>query len=178
MSTIKILDRNFNVYLTEEQIHQAILLISQNMNIDLADKDPLFICILNGAFMFAADLFKEIDFPCQVTFIKLASYDGTNSSGKINQLVGLKENIAGRNIVLVEDIIDTGLTIKYLLDELSLKRPSSIKVATLLLKREALKIDIEPDYIGFKVSNTFLVGYGLDYDGYGRNLRHIYSEAE
>ena len=178
MLSIKIFDRNFEIYLSENQIHDAVVAIAKKMNIDFAEKNPLFIGVLNGSFMFAADLFKEINFPCQITFIKLASYTGTQSSGKINELVGMKENIEGRNIVLIEDIIDTGLTIKYLIDELMLNIPASIKVATLLLKPDSLKIDIKPDYIAFQVPNKFLVGYGLDYDNYGRNLKHIYSEVE
>jgi len=178
MSTIKILDRNFIIYLSELQIQQTLLSIAQKMNNTLFNQDPLFICVLNGSFMFASDLFKEINFPCEITFLKLASYKGTQSSGKINQLVGLKENIEGRNIVLIEDIIDTGLTITYLINELNSLKPASIKIATLLLKPEALKFDIKPDYVGFEVPNKFLVGYGLDYNGYGRNFKHIYSEIE
>ena len=178
MTSIKILDKEFEIYLSEEKIKERILSLAQKINIDLIDKNPLFICVLNGSFIFASDLFREINFPSQITFIKTSSYNGTKSSGKINQIIGLTENIEGRNIVLIEDIIDTGLTIKFLLDELSLKKPASIKIATLLLKRDTLKFDIKPDYIGFEVSNTFLVGYGLDYDGYGRNLKQIYAERK
>ena len=178
MSTIKILDRNFKIYLSEWQIQHAVLSIAQKINNELMGQEPLFICILNGSFMFASDLFKEIVFPAQLTFMKVSSYEGTQNSGIMKQLIGLDENIEGRNIVLIEDIIDTGLTIKYLLDELNLMKPASIKIATLLLKPEALKFNIKPDYVGFEVTNNFLVGYGLDYNSYGRNLKNIYSEIE
>lgn len=178
MLTAQIKDRNFSIFINSQQLNNRIVELASTINKDVADKDPLFIGILNGSFMFAADLFKEFNFPCQISFIKIASYQGSKSTGNITELLGLKENIAGRHIILIEDIIDTGLTIKHLLEELIAKKPASLRIATLLLKREALKIEINPEYVGFEVPNKFLVGYGLDYDGYGRNLKHIYAEVE
>lgn len=178
MPTIQIKDRHFSVFIDEQRLSKRIAEMSITISNELVNKDPLFIAILNGAFMFASDLFKELNFPCQISFIKVASYHGTQSTGKVDQLVGLKESIEGRNIVLIEDIIDTGVTMKHLLDQLQAHKPASICIATLLLKREALKEDITPNYIGFEVPHQFLVGYGLDYDGYGRNLKHIYAEVE
>jgi hypoxanthine phosphoribosyltransferase len=176
--TITIKDRQFTVFFSEQQLQTRIAELAQLISSDLKDKDPLFISVLNGAFMFTSDLLKGMTFPCQVSFIKVASYHGgTTSSGTINSLMGLSENLAERHIVLVEDIIDTGLTMQYLLEQLELQEPASITIATLLLKKEALKVPIHPQYIGFEVPHTFLVGYGLDYDGYGRNLRHIYGEV-
>jgi hypoxanthine phosphoribosyltransferase len=179
MGNIKINDRQFNVFLNEQQLLARISEMALSISHELGDKDPLFISILNGAFMFASDLLKEVNFPCQLSFIKVASYHGgIESSGSITSLLGLHEDIKGRHIVLIEDIIDTGLTMHHLLEQLKLQEPASISIATLLLKKEALKIPISPNYVGFEVPHKFLVGYGLDYDGYGRNLRHIYAETE
>ncbi len=178
MLITQIKSRNFSIFINAQQLNKRITELALTMSKDVADKDPLFIAVLNGAFMFAADLFKEFDFPCQISFVKIASYQGTQSTGNITELLGLKENIEGRHIILIEDIIDTGLTIKHLLEEVIAKKPASLRIATLLLKREALKIEINPEYVGFEVPNKFLIGYGLDYDGYGRNLKHIYEEVE
>ena len=175
---IQIKDKIFSIYIPEDKIQKRIAGIAKEIARDHGVKDPLFICILNGSFMFASDLFKELNFPCQVSFIKFSSYEGGQSSGKIKELVGLKEDVENRHVIIVEDIIDTGLTIRYLLEELHTKKPLSVCVATLLLKKEALSIDIKPEYVGFEVPDKFLVGYGLDYDGHGRNQRHIYAEIE
>ena len=178
MSIIKILDRHFEVYISAEKIESRVKEIAEHISEVYADKTPFFIGILNGSFMFASDLLKNLDFPCQVSFMKLASYAGTQSQGVVNNLVGLKENIEGRHVIIIEDIIDTGLTISHLLEELEAKKPASISIATFLLKPEALKKDIKPHYVGFEVPVKFLVGYGLDYDGYGRNLKQIFTEVE
>src|SRR6185436_9171764 len=127
-----------------------------------------------GAFLFMADLFKNVNLECEISFIKVSSYSGTASSGNVKNLIGLNENISGRDIIVVEDIVDTGDTMKYLLDELKKQNPSSVKLATILFKPEALKQDVKPDYVGFKIPPAFVVGYGLDYDGLGRNLNDIY----
>jgi hypoxanthine phosphoribosyltransferase len=178
MLITQIKNRNFSIFINAQQLNNRITELASTISKDIADKDPLFIAVLNGSFMFAADLFKEFNFPCQISFVKIASYQGSKSTGNITELVGLKENIEGRHIILIEDIIDTGLTIQHLLEEVIAKKPASLRIATLLLKREALKIEINPEYVGFEVPNKFLIGYGLDYDGYGRNLKHIYAEVE
>lgn len=168
-------DKTFEVSIPESKILERIAKIAKQMNKDLATEHPLFIVVLNGAFLFAAELFKRLDFPCEITFIRVASYEGTSSTGKIRNLLGMDTNIAGRNVVIVEDIIDRGDTMVFLLDELHKKSPDSIKISSLLLKPKALLHDIHCDYTGFEVPNDFLVGYGLDYDELGRNLNDIYT---
>lgn len=174
---IKIKDRYFEIFFSSDTILKRVKEIAEKITAEYADKNPFVIGVLNGSFMFASDLLKELEFPCQVSFMKLSSYKGTQSTGEISNLIGLKEDIEGRHVIIIEDIIDTGLTISHLIKELKLKNVASFKIASLLLKPEALKIEVSPDYVGFEVPVKFLVGYGLDYDGYGRNLKHIYTEV-
>ncbi|MBC7383911.1 MAG: hypoxanthine phosphoribosyltransferase [Bacteroidia bacterium] len=178
MGILKLLDRRFEVLLNSQIIIRRVKLLAKSINKDLRKDDPLFIVVLNGSFMFAAELLKWINFPCQVQFIKVSSYDGTQSSGRVQSILGLNQSIKDRNVIILEDIIDTGLTVDYLINTLILNEPLSIKICSLLLKPESLKVPIIPDYIGFEVGNYFLVGYGLDYNGYGRNLKNIYVEVE
>ena len=146
------------------------------MNAELVGKNPLFVCILNGSFMFAAELFKRIDLvEAEISFVKLASYEGDKTTGKVKQLIGLNENIEGRTIVILEDIVDTGITIENILVQLDKLNPHEVKIATLLLKPDALQKDVQLDYTGLEIPNNFIVGYGLDYDGHGRNLIDIYT---
>lgn len=177
---IRIKDKSFEIFLPEEQIQTAIRQVAGDINKDYADRDPVFICILNGAFMFGADLFKEIDFPCQISFVKMASYVGTESSGKIRYLIGLNENenLYDRDVIIVEDIVDTGKTLMSILPQIVEKKPRKIEVATLLFKPDAYTTDYPIKYRGLDIPNDFIVGYGLDYDGYGRNLRDIYVLSE
>ena len=174
MNKIKIRDKEFTVTIPEADIRRRIAEMGAAMNGDLGNFFPLFISVLNGAFLFTADLLRHISVECEVTFVRLASYNGMQSTGQVKNLLGLGDNIAGRHVVLLEDIIDTGHTVVYLLEELKKHQPASIRLATLLLKPAALKHDLRPDYVGFEVGNDFLVGYGLDYDGLGRNLNDIY----
>jgi hypoxanthine phosphoribosyltransferase len=174
LSIIQVKDKSFELSITEEEILTSIRKLAEKINAEMKGKKPLFICILNGAFMFASDLLKEINIPCEITFIRLKSYYGMNSVGKIKEVHELIEDIKDRNIVIVEDIIDTGYTIRHLLQQMQEKKPKSIKVATLLFKPAALQLDIKPDYVAMEIPNEFIVGYGLDYDGEGRNLRDIY----
>lgn len=160
--------------ITANAIKQRVKKLSDQINLDYKGKQPLFLGVLNGAFLFMADLFKGINLECELSFIKVASYNGTASSGNVKSLIGLKENISGRDIIVVEDIVDTGDTMKYLLSELQKHQPNSIKLATFLFKPSALKHNLKPDYVGFEIEPAFVVGYGLDYDGYGRNLNDIY----
>ncbi|NLE34565.1 MAG: hypoxanthine phosphoribosyltransferase [Bacteroidales bacterium] len=174
MNEITLLDREFSVYITEDEIQSRITALAEKINEDLKGQDILFFGVLNGVFLFAADIFRQITIDCQVSFIKLASYDGTSSTGKIKELIGWNEDITGKTVVVLEDIVDTGATLERVIGELKLRKAADIKICTLLFKPEAYTRDIPIDYIGFEIPNNFVVGYGLDYDGYGRNLKAIY----
>lgn len=174
MDTIKIKDKEFEKYLTREQIEEGIDKVAEVMSKDLADKSPLFLGILNGSFMFVSELMKRVNIPAELTFVKLSSYQGVNTTGNIKEILGLVEDIENRTVVVLEDVIDTGNTIEEILEQLGQKKPREIKVATLLFKPAAMQKDIKPDYVALEIPNDFIVGYGLDYDGYGRNLPDIY----
>ncbi|WP_346855203.1 hypoxanthine phosphoribosyltransferase [uncultured Draconibacterium sp.] len=176
MKKVKILDKEFEIFIPYEKIRSVIEKMADQMNTELADKDPLFLCILNGSFMFAAELFKRIDFvESEISFVKLASYEGDSTTGKVKQLIGLNEEIEGRTVVVLEDIVDTGITINNIQDQLDKMKPKEVLVATMLLKPDALQKEVNLKYVGLEIPNDFIVGYGLDYDGYGRNLLDIYS---
>lgn len=176
MKKVKILDKEFEIYIPYEKIRSVVEKMADQMNEELADKDPLFLCILNGSFMFAAELFKRINFvESEISFVKLASYNGDKTTGRVKQLIGLNEKIEGRTVVVLEDIVDTGITINNIGDQLAKLNPKEVLVATLLLKPDALQKEVDLKYIGLEIPNDFIVGYGLDYDGYGRNLLDIYS---
>lgn len=175
MSIIQIKDKQFALSIPESEILKAVRQVGEAINRDLANKNPLFICVLNGAFMFAGDLMKTVNVPCEITFIKLSSYDGLYSSGAVKEIIGLNESVVGRNVVVVEDIVDTGITMERILGSLRAKGANEIHVATFLQKPDALQRDIQVDYVAMKIPNDFIVGYGLDYDGYGRNLKDIYT---
>ncbi len=175
MKQVKIHDKAFELFISWEKIESEVQKMADKMNKDLAGTNPLFVCILNGSFMFAAELFKRIDLvETEISFVKLASYSGDSSSGSIKQLIGLNEDITGRTVVILEDIVDTGLTIENILEQLSELNPQQVLIATLLLKPDALKKEVQLDYIGMEIPNDFIVGFGLDYDGHGRNLIDIY----
>ncbi len=175
MGNIQIKDKLFSLSMPESDILKAVKAVANQINTDLSGSNPLFICVLNGAFMFASDLMKEISFPCEITFIKLSSYEGLYTSGSVKEIIGLNESVVGRNVVVVEDIVDTGITMERILESLVAKGAKDIHVATFLQKPDALQRDIKIDYIAMKIPNDFIVGYGLDYDGYGRNLKDIYT---
>ncbi|MGB8358786.1 MAG: hypoxanthine phosphoribosyltransferase [Bacteroidales bacterium] len=174
MNEITVLDREFTEYITEDEIQSRITAMADKITEDLKDHDVLFFGILNGSFLFAADIFRQIKLNAQISFIKLASYEGTGSSGKIKELIGWNEDISGKTVVVLEDIVDTGSTLERIIGELTLRKASEVKICTLLFKPDAYTKDIPIDYIGFEIPNSFVVGYGLDYDGYGRNLKSIY----
>jgi hypoxanthine phosphoribosyltransferase len=176
MPSIQVLDRNFDIFIQEDKILNRVKTLAESINQDYAGKPVVFVAVLNGSFMLASDLMKQIELECRIEFIKASSYTGTQSTGNIKELIGLKGDIAGHHVLIIEDIIDTGLTIDYIINSLKEKNPESIEVCSLLLKPEALQVDLKPKYIGFEVENKFLLGYGLDYDGFGRNLKHIYIE--
>ena len=178
MNTVKIKDKEFAVSIPEEKILKEVERLAAQISRDLEGKNPLFLGILNGSFMFAADLFRRITIPAEISLVKLASYEGTASTGVIKEVIGLSESISGRTIVVVEDIVDTGCTMQKLLENLGTRSPESIHVCTLLLKPEKLKVDLDVEYVALEIPNDFIVGYGLDYDGYGRNLKDIYTVVE
>jgi hypoxanthine phosphoribosyltransferase len=174
MSSIKVLDKEFEPYISEEAIQNKISELAQQLNQEYAGKRPIFLSILNGSFLFTADLFRQITIEAEVCFIKLASYKGTTSSGNVITAIGLDANVSGRDIIIVEDIIDTGKTLHHFLPQLESSQPKSIKIAVLLNKKEALAYPVNVDYACFDIPNKFVVGYGLDYDGLGRNTKEIY----
>ena len=175
---IQVLDKKFEPYIKAQQIQEQINVLAKQLNEDYADKKPLFIAILNGAFMFASDLFKELTIDAEICFIKLASYKGTKSTGNVITSIGLDIPLTNRHVIIIEDIVDTGKTLSEFLPQLTSQQPASLKIAALLHKPEALKHPLTIDYLGFNVPNKFLLGYGLDYDGLGRNLKEIYQLVE
>ncbi len=178
MKRITIKDKEFDIFITREVIADAIDKIATKMSEDLKDRNPLFICVLNGSFMFASELMKRVNIPAEVSFVKMSSYVGTSSTGAVKEIYGLQEDISGRTVVIVEDIVDTGNTMKQMLDQLNAKNPKEILVSSLLLKPEALVQDVPLNYIALEIPDAFVVGYGLDYDGYGRNLPDIYQVVD
>jgi len=174
MHSIKILDKEFVPYLSEAEIQEKIKQLAVELNKDYAGKRPIFLSILNGSFLFTADLFKQITIEAEVCFIKLASYKGMTSSGNVITAIGLEANVTGRHIIIMEDIIDTGKTLHHYLPQLASSSPASVKIAVLLNKKEARQYPVDIDYTCFDIPNKFVVGYGLDYDGLGRNSKDIY----
>ncbi len=171
---INVLDKTFIPYISSTELSHEIKRMGKALTIDYAGKQPLFISILNGSFMFSADLFKELQIPAEICFIKLASYKGTRSSGHVITAIGLDTSVKDRHVVVLEDIVDTGKTLSAFLPELQNQQPASLSICTLLHKPEATVFPLELSYIGFSIPNRFVVGYGLDYDGFGRNLPEIY----
>jgi len=174
MHSIKVLDKEFIPYLSENEIQEKIAALAIQLNHDYAGKKPIFLSILNGSFLFTADLFKQITIEAYVCFIKLASYKVMTSSGNVITAIGLEANVTGRDIVILEDIIDTGKTLHHYLPQLTSSGPASVKIAVLLNKKEARQYEVKVDYTCFEIPNKFVVGYGLDYDGLGRNSKEIY----
>jgi len=178
-NTIEVGDKQFELFIGNESINQRSRQIAAALNQTYAERCPVFIGVLNGCFLFLADLVKEITIPCEVGFIRVASYQGTATSGKIKEAFGLPENLKGRDIILVEDIVDTGLTLKFILEKVYLQEPASVSVCALLYKPEAILSPLkELEHVGFEIPNEFVVGYGLDYNGLGRNLNDIYRVTE
>lgn len=171
---VKVHDKHFEPFISADKIQHEVSRIAEEMNRDLASKDPIFLGILNGAFMFASDLYKQLTFPCQITFLKLASYSGTQSTGTVKQLIGINRDLKDRVVVILEDIVDSGVTLETIIRQLSGYQPAEIRVATFLHKPEATVREVKLHYVGMKIPNDFILGYGLDYDGYGRNFKEIY----
>jgi len=174
MDQVIIHDKIFIPFISEEKIKERVRELAGKINLDYAGKKPLLIGILNGSFIFAADLFRELIIEAEISFVKLASYKGISATGQVVTAIGLKEELHGRHVIIVEDIIDTGKTLYSFLPGLYKQHPASISIAALLTKPEALEVDMKADHCGFEIENKFVVGYGLDYDGLGRNLPRLY----
>lgn len=171
---IQILDKQFETFLPAQMIQEEIAVLAKKISSDYAGKDVVFIAVLNGAFMFAADLFKQLTIPCEISFVKVSSYKGLETSGRVDELIGLNTNITNREVVVIEDIVDTGITIDKIFTLLRSHEPASVKIATLLFKPDAFKGKNHPNYVAITIPNIFVVGYGLDYNEKGRNLDQIY----
>ena len=173
--TIKVKDKTFTVSISERALKRQIKRIAEKINRDYEGREPVFLAVLNGSFIFAADLLREIDMPCEISFVKLASYEGTSSTGSIREVIGLNVDITGRPVIILEDIVDTGLTMAHMLDTLKKQNPESINICTLLLKPDKLQVKLDIRYVCMQIPDDFVVGYGLDYDGFGRNTKDIYT---
>jgi hypoxanthine phosphoribosyltransferase len=175
MNEIRILEKKFREFIPEADIKKRIEELALQINNDLRGKDVIFLGILNGAFLFAADLFRRIEFPAKISFVKYASYKGTSSSGEIKELIGWNDDIKGKSVVIVEDIVDTGSTIERIVGELLIRKAAEVRIAALFFKPSAYMKSIEIDYTGFEIPDNFVIGFGLDYEGYGRNLPSVYT---
>ena len=178
MNTVKIKDKSFRVSIPEAEIKQRVKALAEQMSKDLEGKNPIFLGVLNGSFIFAADLMREMTVPCEISFVKLASYQGTTSTGKVREVLGINEDLSGRTVVIVEDIVESGQTMKQMIESLGTRNPESVRICTLFFKPEKLKEDLNLDYVAFSIPDDFIVGYGLDYDGLGRELKDVYTIVE
>ena len=178
MSVVKIKDKTFKISIPENEILKRVKAVADRINHDMAGKNPLLIAVLNGAFVFAADLMRMLTIPCEISFVKLASYEGTTSTGKGREVLGINEDLHNRTVIIVEDIVDTGLTMKRMVESIGTRHPESVHICTLLLKPEKLQVDLNVEYAAMEIPNDFIVGYGLDYDQQGRHLRDIYTVVE
>ncbi len=178
MSNIKIHDKEFVKTISHDEIVAEVKRVAANINRDYAGKRPLLLGVLNGSFMFAAELMRNLEIECEISFVKLSSYQGTNSTGVIKEVLGLSESITGRDVIVVEDIVDTGLTMQNMLETLGTREPASIEIASLFVKPARLQVPVNVKYGVFTIPDRFIVGYGLDYDGLGRNLPDIYDVVE
>lgn len=178
MSRIKIHDKEFEISIPREEILKEVKRVADEINRDYAGKRPILLGVLNGCFMFAADLMKNLNIECEISFVKLSSYQGTTTTGVIREVFGLAESIAGRDVIVVEDIVDTGYTMQRMIESLGTREPASVQIASLFLKPARLKVPVDVKYSAFTIPDRFIVGYGLDYDGLGRNLPDVYDVVE
>ena len=175
MSRITINDTTFETSMPEAQIKWRVKELARQISQDMEGKNPLFLAVLNGAFIFAADLMREMTIPCEISFVKLASYQGITSTGKVHEVIGINENLQGRTVIILEDIVESGLTIKRMIESLGTRNPADIRVCTLFFKPDQLKEPLKLDYVAFEIPNDFILGYGLDYDQQGRGLKDLYT---
>ena len=178
MGTVKIKDKSFRISIPEAEIKARVKALAQQISKDMGGKTPLLLGVLNGSFIFAADLMREMTIPCEISFVKLASYQGTTSTGKIKEVLGINENLSGRTVVIVEDIVESGQTMKQMVESLGTRNPASVHICTLFFKPDKLREELTLDYVAFRIPDDFIVGYGLDYDGLGRELKDIYTIVE
>ena len=178
MNKVKIKDKTFEIMMPEAVILAEIDKVAKRINEDMKDKKPIFLAVLNGSFMFASDLMKRVTIPCEISFVKLASYQGTTSSGKVKEVIGINEDLSGRTVIIVEDIIESGLTIKQMKESLGTRNPAEVHICSLFVKPDRLQIPVDIDYGVINIGNKFILGYGLDYDQQGRNLRDLYVISE
>ena len=178
MSRIKLIDKVFETSITEAEIQERVKAVADRINKDMADKNPILLAVLNGSFMFAADLMRMLTIPCEISFVKLASYQGTTSTGTIKEVIGINEDLSGRTVIIIEDIVESGLTIKRMIETIGTRAPKSIHICTLLIKPDRLTVPLDVEYAAIEIPNDFIVGYGLDYNQRGRNLRDIYTLVE
>ena len=178
MGIIKIKDKTFKTSITEAEIKERVKALAQQISKDMEGKVPLFLGVLNGAFIFAADLMRELTIPSEISFVKLASYQGTTSTGKINEVLGINEDLSGRTVIIVEDIVESGLTMKRMIESIGTRNPASVHICTLFLKPDKLKENMKIDYVAFRIPDDFIIGYGLDYDQAGRHLKDVYTIVE
>ena len=177
-TVVQVKDKKFALYISEEKIKARVQEVANQIDEDLRKKNPLFLVILNGSFVFAADLLRDINFPCEISFVKMSSYEGTSTTGEVKQLIGLNENVTGRTVVIVEDIIESGTTMKEMLRMVGEKKPKEVFITSLFVKPGCLKVDLKIDYRCFDIEDDFIVGHVLDYNHEGRNLPHIYQVIE
>lgn len=174
METIQVNDKYFRPFIPEAEIKRRVKEVADMISLDMAGKNPLLLGVLNGSFIFAADLMREITIPCEISFVKLASYQGVTSTGQVKEVLGINEDLTGRHVVIVEDIVDTGLTMKRMVESLGTRNPASISICALLVKPDKLQVELDLKYVALRIPNDFIVGYGLDYDQQGRGLKDIY----
>lgn len=175
MNRVTIKDKTFEISIPEKEILERVKAVADKINKDMAGKNPILLTVLNGSFIFAADLIRMLTIPCEISFVKLASYQGTTSTGKVKELVGINVDLTGRTVIIVEDIVETGYTMRHVVETLRMQNAESIHICTLLQKPEMLKVDLDVEYVAIEIPNDFIVGYGLDYDQQGRQLRDIYT---
>lgn len=175
MDTITVNNKEFRLSIPESEILKQVDRVAQEVTNDLDGKNPLFLCVLNGSFMFASDLLKRVNIPAEISFVKMSSYQGTVTTGKVRRLLGVDRDLTGRTVVIVEDIVESGITMVQLLEDLRMQNPAEIKICTLLSKPNKRQVEVKVDYVAMEIPDEFIVGYGLDYDGFGRNLPDIYT---
>ena len=178
MKRIKVNDKTFEISIPEAEIKQKVKAVAEQISHDMEGKNPLLLGVLNGAFIFAADLMRDLTIPCEISFVKLASYQGTTSTGKVTEVLGINEDLTDRHVIIVEDIVDTGLTMKRMVETLGTRNPASISVCALLVKPDKLQVELDLKYVAMRIPNEFIVGYGLDYDQQGRGLKDIYTVVD
>lgn len=174
MKKVKIKEKSFVVMMLESEILSKIDVVAERLNEEYRDKNPLFLAVLNGSFMFASDLMKRIEVPCEISFVKLSSYQGTMTTGKVKEVIGINEDLTGRHVVIVEDIVESGLTMKQMIESLGTRNPASIEICSLFVKPHKLQVPLDIKYGVMEIGDAFILGYGLDYDQQGRNLRDLY----